>query len=212
MKNLQGETRRAVLAGSAPVWLVVGWPGRTREVRSGSTRRAFTLLELLLVLALLAMAVAVAAPSLARFFRGRALDSEGRRMLALTRYAQSRAVSEGIPMVMWFNPESHSYGVEAEMTYTDSDAKAVEYELNSDLQMELPSAALNDVVPWKITAEIAGTYPAIRFTPDGFVAETSPEWVWVKTTRDDEPDAVWLVLNENHVNYELQNTKPYFSR
>lgn len=212
MKNLQREGRRAVLAEPVSLWLVVGWPGRALKVRPGFRRHGFTLLELLLVLALLAMAVAVAAPSLSRFFKGRALDSEGRRLLSLTRYAQSRAVSEGIPMVMWFDPDSRAYGVEAEMSYTGTDTKAVEYELDSSLEMELPPPALTGPVPWKITTEIAGIHPAIRFTPDGFIDETSAEWVWLKVSRDDQPDAVWLALSHNRVNYELQNAQPIVSR
>jgi len=212
MKNLQREGRRAVLVEPVSLWLVVGWPGRARKVRPGFRRDAFTLLELLLVLALLAMAVAVAAPSLSRFFHGRALDSEGRRMLSLSRYAQSRAVSEGIPMVMWFNPELGTYGVEAEITYTGTDVKAVEFELDSSLQMELPPPALTGRTLWKSTTEIAGIYPAIRFTPDGFIDEASPEWVWLKVAREDHPDAVWLALDENRLNYELQNTMPLVDR
>jgi len=171
-------------------------------------RRAFTLMELLLVLALLAMAVAVAAPSLSRFFRGRALDSEGRRMLALTRYAQSRAVSEGIPMVVWFKPEQNTYGLEAETTYADTDPKAVEYQLDSNLAVELAPPAPDQAAPWKITTQIAGSQPAIRFTPDGFVSESSPAWVWLKISRDGEADAVWLALNDDRLKYELQNVQP----
>jgi prepilin-type N-terminal cleavage/methylation domain-containing protein len=192
-------------------WGAVDWPGRVRKARPGfpaDLRRAFTLLELLLVLALLAMAVAVAAPSLSRFFAGRSLDSEGRRMVALTRYAQSRAVSEGIPMVMWFNPQLGTYGVEAEQTYPGVDTKAVTYELESNLKMELPANSDPQATPWKATAEIGGANPAIRFTPDGFISDTSPKWIWLRLTRDDQPDAVWLALNDNGLNYELQNNQP----
>jgi type II secretion system protein H len=172
------------------------------------TARAFTLIELLLVLALLAMAVAVAAPSLSRFFHGRALDSEARRMLALTRYAQSRAVSEGIPMVLWFKPELRTYGLQAETTFTDTDPKAIEYELDAHLEFELAPPTPGQQTPWKITQQIAGTLPPIRFTPDGFVSETSPAWVWLRVTREDSPDAVWLALNDNRLKYELQTLQP----
>ncbi len=179
-------------------------------MRSGLDRRAFTLMELLLVLALLAMAVAVAAPSLARFFRGRALDSESRRMLALTRYAQSRAVSEGVPIVMWFNPDERTYGITAELTYTESDERAVQYELDAALQLELPPASLTGPAPWKITTQIAGIQPAIRFTPDGFVSDTSPVWVALKL--NEATDAVWLALDENRVKYALQTIQPLANR
>ena len=163
-------------------------------------------MELLLVLALLAVAVAVAAPSLSRFFRGRALDSEARRMLALSRYGQSRAVSEGVPMVMWFKPEESTYGLTAESSYTGNDDKAVEYQLDAALQLELPPSSLLQAAPWKITTQIAGNQPAIRFTPDGFVSESSPAWVWLKLT--DELDAVWLAMDDNRVKYALQTIQP----
>ncbi|HEU5071617.1 MAG TPA: GspH/FimT family pseudopilin [Verrucomicrobiae bacterium] len=213
MTNLQREAERAVLASWGPLRLVVGEPGRALAVRPGidprpRRRTAFTLLELLLVLALLAMAVAIAAPALSRFFRGRALDNEARRMLALTRYGQSRAVSEGIPMVMWFKPDEGTYGLEAEMTYTETDDKAVEYHLDSNLSLELAPATGLSTTPWKITTQIAGNQPAIRFTPDGFIADTSPAWILLKVARDDEPDCVWLAQTENRLNYELQNTQP----
>jgi prepilin-type N-terminal cleavage/methylation domain-containing protein len=214
MKNLQGERQRVVSAGTISLWLVVGWPGRAHKVRSGF-HHAFTLVELLLVLALLAVAVAVAAPSLSRFFHGRALDSEGRRMLALTRYAQSRAVSEGVPMVMWFNPEEKTYGVEAEVTYADkneSDKKLVKYVLDTSIEMEMPRASTTTKAPWQLTTEIAGIHPSIRFTPDGFIDEASPEWVWLKVKREDYPDAVWLARSNNRLNYELQDTLPAVDR
>ncbi|NJM55576.1 MAG: prepilin-type N-terminal cleavage/methylation domain-containing protein, partial [Verrucomicrobiae bacterium] len=60
-------------------------------------RRAFTLIELMLVMALLIVTTTFLAPQLSEFFRGRSLDSEAKRFLALTRLAQSRAVAEGVP-------------------------------------------------------------------------------------------------------------------
>jgi Tfp pilus assembly protein FimT len=165
-------------------------------------------MELLLVLALLAMAVAVAAPSLARFFRGRALDTEARRLLALTRYAQSRAVSEGIPMVLWFKPDQGSYGLQAETTYSETDPKAVEYQVDANLELQLAPPTPNQPVPWKVTLQIAGAYPAIRFSPEGYASESSPAWVGLRVARENEADAVWLALDADHLKYELQTVQP----
>ena len=53
-------------------------PFKTRRSKFG-----FTLIELILVLALLVIVTSLAAPAMARFVRGRALDSEARRMAAL---------------------------------------------------------------------------------------------------------------------------------
>ena len=39
-------------------------------------------------------------------FRGRNLDNEARQFLSLTRYGQSRAISEGVPVELWINPRA----------------------------------------------------------------------------------------------------------
>ena len=64
-----------------------------QRFNASTHRRAFTLIELILVLALLVIITSIAAPGMARFIRGRALDSEARRIFSLMHAAQSRAVS-----------------------------------------------------------------------------------------------------------------------
>ncbi len=63
---------------------------------SWAHQRAFTLIEFILVMGLLAVVIALSAPSLSNFFRGRKLESEARRFVSVTRYGQSRAVAEGL--------------------------------------------------------------------------------------------------------------------
>jgi prepilin-type N-terminal cleavage/methylation domain-containing protein len=48
--------------------------------------RAFTLIELILVMALLSIVLAVSAPALSGFFRGRTADAAARRLVSLIRY------------------------------------------------------------------------------------------------------------------------------
>src|SRR5438046_3115239 len=84
-----------------------------------SRRRAFTLIELILVMALLSIVLAVSAPALSSFFRGRNIDAEGRRVVSLIRYGQSRAVSEGVPVLLWINARQGTYGVEQEPGFTE---------------------------------------------------------------------------------------------
>src|SRR2546425_6808201 len=101
----------------------------------------FTLIELILVMALLGIVIGVSAPALSNFFRGRNLDNEGRRFVALTRYAQSRAVSEGVPMIVWINMRQGIYGLEQEPGYSLADTNARSFTLGKDLQiatMDLP--------------------------------------------------------------------------
>src|SRR5690242_18091711 len=96
-----------------------------------AARCAFTLIELILVMAILTMAVSVTAPVLSNFFRGRSLDSEARRLLALTHAGQSRAVSEGLPMDLWIDATQGTFGLEAEPSYENSDPHAVQFTLDS---------------------------------------------------------------------------------
>src|SRR3954470_1929345 len=107
------------------------------RTRTANAIAAFTMIELILVMALLVIAVAVTLPSMQRFFRGRTLDSEGRRFLTLTRYGQTRAVSEGIPMTLWIDPIQGSYGLEAQKGFLDRDDKAVQYDVDEKLDMEI---------------------------------------------------------------------------
>ena len=104
--------------------------------------RAFTLIELILVMALLLIVIGVALPSLKRFFHGRNLDSEARRFLSLTRYGQSRAVSEGVPMVLWIDTRRGAYGLQQQAGYTDGDSNAVRFALAEELRVEVQTPAV----------------------------------------------------------------------
>src|SRR5512141_917079 len=96
---------------------------------------AFTLIELILVMALLTIVISLTAPRLSRFFHGRTLDSEARRLLALTRSGQSRAVSEGVPMDLWVDAQQGTFGLEAEPSYEAQDPRAVDFALDSGLEI-----------------------------------------------------------------------------
>ena len=64
-------------------------------------RAGFTLIELMLVLAILAMMVALVAPALAKSSRARNLEQEALRLVALTEYARDEAVSQGVSMAVY---------------------------------------------------------------------------------------------------------------
>src|SRR2546423_3155070 len=100
-------------------------------------RSAFTLIELILVMALLSIVLAFAAPALSNFFRGRTIDSEARRLVSLIRYGQSRAVSEGVPIILWIDARKNTYGLQQEPGFTDGDSKALNFALGGDLRIEV---------------------------------------------------------------------------
>ena len=173
---------------------------------------AFTLIELILVMTVLTIAVSLTAPALANFFRGRTLESEARRLLALTRQGQSRAVSEGIPMELWLDAANGSYGLEAELSYEPTDPKAIEFTLDKDVQVEVlnQSVVNSSSVMGRTTAAgsagtmaVAGNHPnlpKIRFLPDGSISESSPQKVRV-ISRDGT--ALLLAQSRNGLNYEI---------
>src|SRR4051794_12145785 len=78
---------------------------------------AFTLVELLLVMAILLVLMAVVAPSLSRSLRGRKITDESARFLALTEYARNAAVSEGSPMSVWINGTTQHFGLDPKNDY-----------------------------------------------------------------------------------------------
>jgi type II secretion system protein H len=164
-------------------------------------RAAFTLIELILVMALMMIVLGVAAPSLSPFFKGRNLDYEARRLLSLTTYGRSRAISEGIPMLLWIDPQRRTYGLQAAAGYLDYDPKSVSYNLDPNLRMEVTMPILSSAVPISLPDRVVGNRPTIRFTPDGFIALTSPVRVLIEQGKR---DVVALVENTNVFRYELQ--------
>jgi len=165
-----------------------------------SCRRAFTLIELILVLALLAVVTSLAAPSLSRFFRGRSLDSEARQLLSLTHAGRSRAVADGFPMLLWIDSQRRAYGLQEEGATQsgntqDADPKADEFDFGDNVQVEALSAS-----PVSVNGK---SLPAIRFLPDGTADENSPTSVRL-TGRDGE--TLWLIQATNRSNYEIRNS------
>jgi type II secretion system protein H len=173
----------------------------------------FTLIELILVMALLAIVLAVSAPSLSRFFKGRSLDSEARRFMALTRAAQSRAVSEGVPMVLWLETKSRAYGLNADKSFVESDPQAEQFTVDETLEVEVQHSAdaitASQAAQFKNEKLDTGTLFTLRFNPDGFVSASSPEAVVFRQNKSDE---LWVAQSRNRLNYEIQPGKSLANR
>ena len=162
---------------------------------------AFTLIELILVMAMLLIVLGVAFPSLKGFFQGRNIDSEARRFLSLTRYGQSRAISEGIPMILWIDAPRKAYGLQVQTGYTESNSKAVQYTLDKDLEVEAQLPSRTTMISRKPTVTGLGNVPMIRFMPDGSIGETSPDRV---VLRQGSANSIWIVENTNRLGYAIQ--------
>jgi type II secretion system protein H len=158
----------------------------------------FTLIELILVLALLVVITSIAAPAMSRFVRGRALDSEARRLSSLMHAAQARAVSEGMPMMLWVDEKAGNYGMAAETSGQNGDPKAEQVALDSTLVI----AVVNTSTGVQTTFN---NLPAIRFLADGTVDESSPQTL--KLT-DSDGFSRWLTETRLRNGYEVNDTGP----
>ena len=190
-----------------------------------SRRPGFTLIELILVMTILTTVIGVAAPSLARFFRGRTLDSEAKRLLALTRHGQNRAVSEGVPIELWLDATQRTFGLETATSYDHLDAQTLNFTLDTDIQIEVinidPESAtytanspnrsrtansrssgnlLNRASQPPVLSKHP-SLPTIRFLPDGSIDDSSPQLLHL-TDRDSA--SLWLALARNRVSYEIR--------
>lgn len=166
-------------------------------------------------MALLTIAVSMTAPMLSRFFRGRTLDSEARRLLALTRQGQSRAAFEGLPMDLWVDADQGLLGLQAEPSYETEDPKKVYFEMDAGLRIEIESrlATLSTNAFRNRFTSIASVprvnlakpnLPTIRFLPDGSIGENSPQSLRL-VGRDGY--ALWVRLSRTRLNYEISNTQ-----
>ena len=84
-----------------------GWPGLTAATR----RRAFTLVELLLVLAIFAVVAAVTVPTFVKSIRGNRLRTATRTVLMAGRYARSMALLNQQEMAVTFDMEAGKVSV-----------------------------------------------------------------------------------------------------
>ena len=178
-------------------------------LRTGQRRsdRGFTMIELIVVMAILVIVLSVTFPMLQGFFRGRTLESEGRRFLALTRYGQSRAVGEGIPMTLWIDVKGGAYGLEAQTGYLDRDDRAKEYELDEKLDFEVTQANRNAMTLEQqqrrrnALRASRNSNVEIRFLPDGSVDVSSPATVAIKRGKD---DGLRISQTESGLFYEVE--------
>jgi prepilin-type N-terminal cleavage/methylation domain-containing protein len=168
----------------------------TGRINKSPAPCAFTLIELVLVMALLVVAVSIVAPRMSDFIRGRALDSEARRMLALMHAGQSRAVSEGLPMVLWLDEKQNTAGLEQETSPKGGDPKAENLTISDSVKIAPATAGSTTATTFK-------HLPAIRFLPDGTIDEDSPSTV--QLTQGNE--VLLLVELQNHTGYEIKDSQ-----
>ena len=184
-------------------------PARIAEPRHRREgERAFTLIELIVVMLLLAIAAGMVAPRMSSFFRGRALNFEARRLLSLTHYAQSRAVAEGVPVILWIDARGGRYGAHVQAGHDDGgDDRAMTYAAEPTVALQ-PSTETAPVSEQDDGAlGVPEGMAVIRFNPEGYFDEVSVKSILLQQR---EGDALELVQQESRVGYEIRAaiTKP----
>jgi prepilin-type N-terminal cleavage/methylation domain-containing protein len=159
-----------------------------------SRSRGFTLIELILVLALLVIAVSIVSPRVSAFVRGRTLHSEAHRLLAVIRAGQSRAVSEGFPASVWIGADTGGYGLASDYSNPKADLKEINFTADEDIRLVVTAGTGSPV--------IFRNMPAIRWLPDGAADEGSLQRVEL---RDSAGGSLWLVESVDRRGYEIRD-------
>jgi Tfp pilus assembly protein FimT len=150
---------------------------------------------------LLLIVASMVAPRMASFFRGRALSGEARRMLSLINYARSQAVAEGVPVLLWIDPATSTYGVDVQTGHSGSEGRRMMFTAEPTLKLEVPTSAETYVSEQE--DELMGlpeNMPAIRFNPDGFFDEASAGKIVI---RQGDEAALEITPTANRLGYEI---------
>lgn len=107
-------------------------------------------------MALLVTFLALSAPSLSRSLRQRRISDEATRLLALTEYARTEAISQGVPMVVWVNAKTQQYGAEPAAGFTGEENRTRTFTTNSEVDFDIPNAVAKQ-----------GVIALVEFAPDG---------------------------------------------
>jgi type II secretion system protein H len=136
-------------------------------LRKGS--RGFTLLELVLVLALIGLIVTLVAPRLG-LFGSVALDTSARRLAARIRFLREEAALRGHSVRLSFDLHERSYAA-AVLVPTTTGARFVDDSSPLFRRVSLPDDLNLDVSGPNLSTTVDGQ-PAAIFSPDGFADPT----------------------------------------
>ena len=133
-------------------------------MQSRKHKSAFTLIELVTVLVVIAIALAIAAPSLRTWSENSKLRNCSEQFLSATRWARRQAISTAVDQVLAFKLDGSGFVINSDNTVTLNSAEG-EY----GQQMTLP-------VGYTITLVTGGEQPSsIRFSMNGRVTPATVE-------------------------------------
>jgi Tfp pilus assembly protein FimT len=145
-------------------------------------------MELIVVMLLLSIVAAIAAPRLAGFVAGRHAEEEVRRLVAVTRFAGEESISRGDRVELWIRPDEARYGVRV------GTEEIREFTCQEKLSLQVAEESLDE-----------DRMATILFWPDGTIDESSPETVEV--TESGTP-VYAVTLDDRRLAYEAQVVTP----
>jgi len=88
-------------------------------------RSAFSLIELMLVMAILTIALAIAVPTLHGFGEGRRLEHTANQMVALARWARTQAITQGVAFRFNLDAGNRTYWLSVENNGSNGAADSI---------------------------------------------------------------------------------------
>ncbi len=161
--------------------------------------RAFTLLELILIMIILCTVLAMAAPSLRGFFSSRQLNDISEQIIAMTRYAKVQSVFESRPYRVNFDPYKRYYWI--------SSLKQSQFERLKDHFGNLyPIPAEIDLTFYQVDYDNGIYY--FEFDSEGYSKEAA---LRLKDQQDNIQEIICYSPAENYEIVEIVDGKQRFS-
>ena len=159
--------------------------------------KAFTLLELILVMIILCTVLAMAAPSLAGFFSSRQVSDVAEHILVMTRYAKVQAIFSSNIYRIYFDPMKRRYWVSS---LSESEYERLEngygnyYPMPTDIEFEFEDVEKD-----------GGTY-YLQFDPKGYSRESR---IRLLDERGNELEIICRSPSENYEVLKIHNGEEY---
>ncbi len=161
---------------------------------------AFTLIELIAVLALLATLMAVVAPRLAGSMRRRNLQQEAARLVALSEHGRDQAISRGTPMIVWMDQQTSWIGLQPKPGFPTNQTPNMEFQLPADLQIQIGNNTGN------LQPSPSQLLTLMEFSPEGNVELQSAQTILLQ---DKSGSTAIVTLKTNGWGYETLTEEDY---
>lgn len=168
--------------------------GMTKSIKNrpppGTDKDAFTLVELILVMVLIATVSALVVPSMGKSFRSRTLNDSATKFFALTEYARDEAMSSGVPMVIWAETETGRYGLKPKGGYEQLGGRSLQFSLPDNIRFG------------QTTSKSKGAENLIEFSAGGFLEHDSIDQIQFS---DGSESSTLVAKNGNATGYCITN-------